>query len=212
MSIASERREYGGLRLLETATPDEPFALFGEWLRGALDAQLLDATAMALATVGIDGKPHVRIVLLKDHDPAGLIFYTRYSTQKGRDLAHNPHAAAAFHWREQDRQVRIEGRTERVATGVSRAYFATRPRGSQLAARAASGLDRVPAADVLARRFAEESARWGNSEIPMPDDWGGYRLVPERFEFWQGQPSRLHDRLSYEVGPDGTWSKERLAP
>jgi pyridoxamine 5'-phosphate oxidase len=212
MDLGSERREYGGDRLLEADTPSDPFALFTSWLDVALEARLLDATAMGLATVSEQGRPSVRMVLLKGHDRMGLVFYTRYSTQKCKDLELNPHGALLFHWREFDRQVRVEGPVERTSMEASRAYFATRPRASQLAARAASGLDRVASADELEKRFKKEAEQHEGRDVPMPDDWGGYRLSPVRFEFWQGRPSRLHDRLTYALEPGGTWSKQRLAP
>jgi pyridoxamine 5'-phosphate oxidase len=212
MNLGSERREYGGDRLLEADTPSDPLALFVSWLDVALEAPLLDATAMALATVSEQGRPSVRMVLLKGHDRTGLVFYTRYTTQKCKDLDSNPHAALLFHWRELDRQVRVEGRVQRISAEVSRAYFATRPRASQLAARAASGLNRVASAEELDKRFEQEAEQHEGQEVPMPSDWGGYRLSPSRFEFWQGRPSRLHDRLTYELDPGGTWSKQRLAP
>lgn len=212
MNLGSERREYAGDRLLEANTPSDPFALFRSWLDVALQARVLDATAMALATVSVRGRPSVRMVLLKGHDRAGLVFYTRYSTQKCKDLESNPYAALLFHWREFDRQVRVEGTVERTSVEASRAYFATRPRASQLAARAASGLDRLSSADELEKRFDEEAENHEGKDVPMPDDWGGYRLSPVRFEFWQGRPSRLHDRLAYELEAGGTWSKQRIAP
>ena len=212
MDLGSQRREYGGERLLEADTPSDPFALFTTWLDIALYARVLDATAMALATASKEGHPSVRMVLLKGHDRAGLVFYTRYSTQKCQDIEDNPAAALLFHWREFDRQVRVEGRVERISVEASRAYFATRPRASQLAARAASGLDRIASADVLEKRFNEEAAQHADKDVPMPEDWGGYRLSPQRFEFWQGRPSRLHDRLTYTLEPTGLWTRQRLAP
>lgn len=212
MDLGSQRREYGGERLLEASTPDDPFALFEAWLDVAVETRVLDATAMALATVSKEGRPSVRMVLLKGHDRTGLVFYTRYSTQKCKDLEDNPDAALLFHWREFDRQVRVEGRIARTSVEASRAYFASRPRSSQLAARAASGLGRIASADALEKRFNDEAERHEGKDVPMPDDWGGYRLSPMRFEFWQGRPSRLHDRLTYALEAAGTWRKQRLAP
>lgn len=211
MDLASQRREYLGERLLEQDAPPRPLELFGAWLDQALDARLLDATAMVLCTATRDGRPSARVVLLKGHDPDGLVFFTRYSTQKCIDLEENPQASLLFHWRELDRQVRIDARTEHVSADESRAYFASRPRASQLAACAASGLSRV-SAEGLARRFDEETARWEGAEISMPPDWGGYRATPLRVEFWQGRPNRLHDRLVYELDSTGSWERYRLAP
>ena len=212
MDLSSERRDYSGQRLLEEDTPAEPLGLFASWLRQAMDAQLLDVTAMALSTASLDGRPSCRMVLLKGNDQRGLVFFTRYSTQKCADLQENPRGALLFHWRELDQQVRIEGRIERISVEESQLYFASRPRLSQLAARAASGLDRVPNSGTLDELFAEETARWAGLDVPMPVDWGGYRLSPNRLEFWQGRPNRLHDRLVYELEANGAWAKYRLAP
>jgi pyridoxamine 5'-phosphate oxidase len=211
MDFASERREYLGPQLLEEDTPADALELFGAWLAQASKEGLLDATAMVLATATKEGRPSTRVVLLKGHDREGLIFFTRYSTQKCIDLQENPQASLLFHWRELDRQVRIEARVERVSPEESRLYFASRPRSSQLAACAASGLARVTA-ETLAQRFAIESSRWEGKDITMPEDWGGYRAVPHRMEFWQGRPNRFHDRLVYEIEPGGGWSRYRLAP
>jgi len=167
---------------------------------------------MALSTVNRAGVPTSRMVLLKGQDRRGFVFFTRYSTRKGLDLADNPNAALLFHWRELDRQVHVAVRLERIAREESAAYFGSRPRLSQLAARAASGLERVASAELLEQRFATEAERWSGREVAMPDDWGGYRGEPSRFEFWQGRPSRLHDRLVYERLETGSWARYRLAP
>lgn len=208
--LARERREYLGDRLLESEAPADPLLLFTSWLEQALEARLLDATAMVVATATSAGVPSARVVLLKGHDRRGLVFYTRQSSQKCDDLEQNPRASALFHWRELDRQVRVEGEVERTAVAESQAYFESRPRLSQLAARATSGLRRVTA-EVLEQRFAAEVAAWRDGAVPMPDDWGGFRIVPRQFEFWQGRPSRLHDRLVYERR-DQQWERHRLAP
>jgi pyridoxamine 5'-phosphate oxidase len=211
MDLASERRDYSGERLLEQNSPLQPLGLFTTWLQQALDARLLDATAMVLATATKDGQPSARVVLLKEHGAQGLVFFTRYSTQKCSDLAENPRASLLFHWREHDRQVRIDGTVARVSAEESRAYFASRPRASQLAACAASQLCRTTA-EALVRRFDEETERWEGKDVVMPADWGGYRASPTRMEFWQGRPNRLHDRLVYELEPNGSWARHRLAP
>lgn len=211
MDLSSERRDYSGARLLEQDTPSQPLGLFSAWLEQALEARLLDATAMVLCTATKDGQPSARVVLLKEHGPGGLVFFTRYSAQKCSDLAENPRGALLFHWREHDRQVRIDAKIARTSAEESRTYFASRPRASQLAACAASQLSRVTAAE-LAQRFDEEAARWEDKAISMPADWGGYRASPTRMEFWQGRPNRLHDRLVYELEPNGSWARYRLAP
>jgi pyridoxamine 5'-phosphate oxidase len=212
LDLGAERRDYEGDRLVEADAPSDPLVLFARWLERALHDGLLDATAMSLSTCAPDGRPSSRMLLLKGQDARGFAFYTRYSTQKCVDLLANPQGALLFHWRELNRQVRIEARLERVSTTESQAYFATRPRLSQLSARAASGLGVVPSAEHLEARVAAEAERWRDQPVPMPDDWGGFRALPERIEFWQGRPNRLHDRLVYERAPNGSWSRYRLAP
>jgi pyridoxamine 5'-phosphate oxidase len=210
VDVAAERREYLGERLLESESPSDPYELFATWLDAALTARLLDATAMVLSTASKDGRPSARVVLLKGQDPRGFVFYTRHDTQKCADLDENPFASLLFHWRELDRQIRVEGLVERVADAESRAYFASRPRSSQLAARATVGLERVTA-EELERCFGEAVQHWEGRDVEMPEDWGGYRVKPARVEFWQGRPNRLHDRLVYEVN-GGSWDRYRLAP
>lgn len=211
VDLAAERREYLGQRLLESDAPAEPLVLFSAWLDQALAARLLDATAMVLSTASGHGAPSARVVLLKGHDERGFVFYTRYDSQKCLDLRDNPRASALFHWRELDRQIRVDGSVERVSAAESRAYFATRPRSSQLAARATSGLEQV-SVEELERCYAAAAQAWEGREVEMPEAWGGFRIRPARLEFWQGRPNRLHDRLVYEAAGDGTWKRHRLAP
>lgn len=211
LDLAGERREYLGQRLLEAAAPAEPHELFTSWLDQALAARLLDATAMVLSTANRDGAPSARVVLLKGHDARGLVFYTRHDAQKVVELSENPRASCLFHWRELDRQVRVEGSVESVSPEESRAYFASRPRSSQLAARATSGLVRVTA-EALEEHFAAAAKEWEGRDVEMPPDWGGFRVRPLRVEFWQGRPNRLHDRLLYEQNGEGAWQRCRLAP
>jgi pyridoxamine 5'-phosphate oxidase len=211
LDLAGERREYLGDRLLEAASPADPYDLFTAWLEQALAARLLDATAMVLSTANRDGAPSARVVLLKGHDARGLVFYTRHHAQKVSDLTENPRASCLFHWRELDRQVRVEGTVESVSPEESRAYFASRPRSSQLAARATAGLVRVTA-EALEEHFAAAAKEWDGRDVEMPADWGGFRVRPRRVEFWQGRPNRLHDRLLYEQNGEGAWERCRLAP
>jgi pyridoxamine 5'-phosphate oxidase len=211
VDLAGERREYLGQRLLEAGAPAEPYELFTTWLEQALAARLLDATAMVLSTATSDGVPSSRVVLLKGHDARGFVFYTRHHSQKAAELGANPRASCLFHWRELDRQVRVEGSVESVSPEESRAYFASRPRSSQLAARATSGLARVTAEEVE-EHFAAALKEWEGRDVEMPVDWGGFRVRPRRVEFWQGRPNRLHDRLVYELKHEGGWERYRLAP
>ncbi len=211
LDLAVERREYLGQRLLESAAPAEPNELFTAWLEEAIAARLLDATAMVLSTASKDGKPSARVVLLKGHDAKGLVFYSRHDTQKCADLDENPRASALLHWRELDRQVRVEGTVERLTAEESVAYFGTRPRSSQLAARATAGLQRVTE-QALESAFVDAVKEWEGREVEMPEHWGGFRIQPLRVEFWQGRPNRLHDRVVYERGTNDQWDRYRLAP
>jgi pyridoxamine 5'-phosphate oxidase len=212
MDVSAERREFEQGPLREEDAGDDPIALFARWLSEAHAASVLDPTAMTLASADASGKPSARIVLLKGYGAEGFDFFTRYSTRKGQDLADNPRAALLFHWRELSRQVRVEGPVQMLPRAASAAYFATRPRGSQLAAHAASGLSRVPDRASLEHRMHDEEQRWQGKEVALPEDWGGYRTTPLLLEFWQGRPNRLHDRLVYELSDAGAWQRYRLAP
>jgi pyridoxamine 5'-phosphate oxidase len=212
MDLTAERRDYDGPRLLEATAPADPLELFTAWMQRALDDGLSDATAMAVSTCSADGRPSSRMMLLKSQDEQGFVFFTRYSTQKCNDLLANSRAALLFYWRELARQVRVEAQVSRLAVSENEAYFATRPRESQLSARAASGLGRVPSAETLDERYRAEAERWHGQAVPLPADWGGFRAKPDRLEFWQGRPGRLHDRLVYELAANGSWTRHRLAP
>ncbi|MDI5891990.1 pyridoxamine 5'-phosphate oxidase [Halomonas rhizosphaerae] len=209
--IADIRRDYEGGQLDESATPDEPMVLFDEWLTLALEAEGDDGNAMTLATADSQGRPHARIVLLKGIDDQGLVFYTNYHSHKGSELTNVPHAALVFWWPALSRQVRVEGRVEQVAPEESDAYFASRPRGSQLGAWVATQSVVIPDRTWLAERELRFERAYEGQEIPRPIHWGGYRVIPDMLEFWQGQPSRLHDRIRYERR-DGSWHRFRLAP
>jgi len=213
MSLFEIRREYEGQALDESHVAADPVAQFGEWMQQAIDAKLPEPTAMTLATADADGRPGARIVLLKDFSENGFTFFTNYDSRKGRELAANPRACLLFYWAQLFRQVRIDGVAERVSRDESVAYFRTRPRGSQLGAWASEQSAVLPSRQALERRLEERIDRFPDGrEIDMPPHWGGYRLKPDCFEFWQGRPSRLHDRIQYIPRPEGAWTIQRLAP
>ncbi|WP_275287667.1 pyridoxamine 5'-phosphate oxidase [Halomonas elongata] len=209
--IADIRRDYEGGRLEEDQMPERPMSLFDEWLALALEAEGDDGNVMTLATVDSQGMPHARVVLLKDISEQGLVFYTNYQSHKGSELANVPHAALVFWWPSLGRQVRVEGAVEQVSDEESDAYFASRPRASQLGAWVATQSVVIPGRNWLEEREQRFQRAYEGQEIERPGHWGGYRVVPEMIEFWQGQPSRLHDRIRYERRAD-TWSHFRLAP
>jgi len=210
-SLADIRRDYEGGRLDEETVPEMPIPLFDEWMVLALEAEGQDANAMTLATVDSQGLPHARIVLLKGYDEDGLVFYTNYHSHKGSELVNVPHAALVFWWPSLSRQVRVEGRVEQVSEAESNAYFNSRPRASQLGAWVATQSVVIPDRQWIEAREHRFEQAYEGQEIPRPAHWGGFRIVPEMVEFWQGQPSRLHDRIRYELR-DGAWRTFRLAP
>ncbi|MDP2469801.1 MAG: pyridoxamine 5'-phosphate oxidase [Candidatus Palauibacterales bacterium] len=197
--------------LTEEAAGSDPLVLFDRWYREARDAGLYLPESMALATATSDGRPSVRQVLLKAFDERGFVFYTNYESQKGMEIAENPRAALAIHWPILQRQVRINGTVEKTSTEESEAYFASRPRGSRLGAWASDQSSVLRDREELEGRFRETQHRFGSGDIPLPSFWGGYRVVPEKIEFWQGRANRLHDRLLFRRA-DGAWTIERLYP
>jgi pyridoxamine 5'-phosphate oxidase len=209
--LADLRKSYELDELDEDHAQAAPFEQFRQWLQGAIDAGVPEPNAMTLATVGADGRPSTRIVLIKGFDERGFVWYTNYDSRKGRELAGHPFAALQFHWVELERVVRIEGRVERASAEESDAYYASRPLDSRLGAWASPQSQVIASRAVLVANAAKASLQHGLNP-PRPPHWGGYRLVPDRFEFWQGRRSRLHDRLCYRLQPDGQWLRERLAP
>jgi pyridoxamine 5'-phosphate oxidase len=210
MDIAALRKSYEKDELDESASAADPLLQFQRWFEQALSAQLPEPNAMTLATVGEDGRPSTRIVLVKGFDARGFVWYTNYESRKGRELALHPFAALQFHWVELERVVRIEGRVGTTSPEESDAYFASRPLDSRLGAWA-SPQSRVIASRAVLVAAAAKAAAVHALNPPRPPHWGGYRLEPDRYEFWQGRKSRLHDRLRYRL-EDGAWLRERLAP
>ncbi|MEE9964437.1 MAG: pyridoxamine 5'-phosphate oxidase [Propionicimonas sp.] len=204
------RTSYEQDALDEQNVGNEPLALFEKWFQAALKAKVAEPNAMTVATVGADGRPSTRVVLVKSFDADGVVFYTNYHSRKARELAANPYAALQFHWVELERVVRIEGRVERTSADESDAYFAKRPVDSRIGAWASPQSEVIANRGVLLANAAKASAKYG-LHPPRPENWGGYRVVPDVWEFWQGRKSRLHDRVRFRL-VDGLWHKERLAP
>jgi pyridoxamine 5'-phosphate oxidase len=209
---AASHYEHAATGLRRRDLDPDPVKQFANWFTAAIEAGIRDVNAMSLATAGGDGKPSVRIVLLKGFDQDGFVFFTNYESEKGRQLEENSYAACVFYWIELDRQIRVSGRVEKTSREESERYFRSRPLGSQLGAWASRQSDVLDARRVLDARMAEMTERYADSPVPLPPHWGGYIIKPNLFEFWQGRPNRLHDRFRYTRQGDGSWQIDRLAP
>jgi pyridoxamine 5'-phosphate oxidase len=212
MDISDLRREYAHQGLRRQDLLDEPFGQFERWFQQACQLELLDPNAMILATVDPQGQPSQRTVLLKYFDQRGFVFFTNYTSRKAHEIAGNRQVSLLFLWLPLERQVAISGTADRIPTAESLAYFASRPRGSQLGAWCSQQSSIISSRQLLELQFERMRQKFLNREIPLPDFWGGYRVVAQRFEFWQGRPNRLHDRFGYLQQADGTWQISRLSP
>ncbi len=211
-TIADLRKDYTLEDLTETEVDPNPFIQFKQWFEQALAAQLPEPNAMTIATATPDGKPSARMVLLKDFDERGFVFFTNYNSRKGQELAENPQAALVFWWAELERQVRIIGHVEQVSAAESDKYFYSRPENSRLGAWASRQSEAIANREVLEQNLQQLQHQYENQEIPRPSHWGGLRVIPTEIEFWQGRPSRLHDRLLYTRLDTQTWKIQRLSP
>lgn len=210
--VHNMRKEYRQHGLLELNADADPLRMFDRWFDDAVRAGLPEPNAMSVATVSASGMPAVRILLLKGYDERGFVFYTNYKSRKGEELARCPKAAACFWWEGLERQVRIEGEVAQIDPAESDAYFATRPRESQLGAWVSAQSSVIPSREALEQELMQTMARFGHKPIPRPPHWGGYRLRATVIEFWQGREHRLHDRLRYARQASGAWLRERLSP
>ncbi|MBS1773699.1 MAG: pyridoxamine 5'-phosphate oxidase [Bacteroidetes bacterium] len=210
-NIADIRKDYQLAELDEQTAGDNPFIFFNKWFDDALRADASEVNAMVLATVDADNKPHARIVLLKGIDESGFVFFTNYNSDKGADIAVNAHVSVVFFWRELERQVRIEGIAQKVSAADSDEYFNSRPEGSRLGAWASPQSQIIKDRSILDYNYQQYEAKFGQN-IPRPPHWGGYRIVPDKIEFWQGRASRMHDRIVFEKDSNSDWKIYRVAP
>lgn len=211
VNVSELRKRYTKGGLADEELPEEPMSLFKTWLEEAVNAEVPEPNAMALATVSTAGTPNVRMVLLKGVEDSAISFYTNYNSRKAKDLAANPSASCTFWWAELERQVRISGTVKKLPETVSKNYFATRPRDSQIGAWASDQSMPVANREELEKKFAEVEERYRNKDIPKPYDWGGFEIRIKEIEFWQGRPGRMHDRIQY-LFSSGKWNRQRLSP
>lgn len=211
-NLADYRRVYSKGKLLETEIPSNPMELFTDWFEEVEEGRdPMEVNAMTISTIGKDGYPKNRVVLLKEFTPEGFIFYTNYASDKGQALAHNPNVCISFFWPQMERQVIIKGKAEKYSEKKAIEYFNSRPRGSQLGAWASNQSSEIASREILENRLKELEQEFEGKEVPKPESWGGYLIRPINFEFWQGRPNRLHDRIYFEV-KDSNWKFKRLAP
>lgn len=210
--IASIRKEYTQAELDESSVQKNPFDQFEKWFQEALDSKIIEPTAMVLSTVNLEGQPFQRTVLLKTFDKKGFVFYTNYESRKANHLKNNPKASLLFPWYSLERQVAITGEVEKVSLKESLKYFLSRPEGSQLGAWVSNQSEVITSRNILETKLAQMKQKFKDGKIPLPDHWGGYRVIPDSIEFWQGRKNRLHDRIYFQKEKNASWKISRLAP
>lgn len=211
-NIADLRREYSQAALDIDSVENEPLNQFRKWFKEAQDAEILEPNAMVLSTVDADQRPYQRTVLMKALDEQGVVFYTNYKSRKARQIEENPHVSVLFPWYALERQVLITGKAEKVSTRESMAYFASRPFGSRLGAWVSQQSKVISSRSILEMKLAEMKEKFKDGKVPLPDFWGGFRIIPDSYEFWQGRKNRLHDRIEYRLTDNAAWQLKRLAP